>query len=108
MKHSYKTTMLTIAAIAAASASSVVFAEPQTPEGVNAEVFGTRVELSWSNGDAGSPLLECGFEEGSFPAEGWSTKVTNNYQYLCSWFSYPSSDFLQDRKSTRLNSSHRT
>lgn len=95
MKHSYKTTMLTIAAIAAASASSVVFAEPQTPEGVNAEVFGTRVELSWSNGDAGSPLLECGFEEGSFPAEGWSTKVTNDYKYFCSWFSYPSSDFLQ-------------
>lgn len=48
-----------------------------------------------SNGDAGTPLLECGFEDDAFPPQGWSAKVTNSYDYLCSWFHYPSDQFKQ-------------
>ena len=87
--------MLTIAALAAASATVTASAAPQTPEAVNAKVIGTRVDLSCANGDAGETLLQSGFEEEAFPAEGWTAKVTNDYQYLCSWFHYPSDDFIK-------------
>lgn len=95
MKQFYKDTIVMAAAAAMTSVWGAAYAEPATPSGLEAGVTGTRVELSWSNGDAGETLLDCGFEEEAFAPEGWSARVTNDYAYLCSWFHYPSDDFLQ-------------
>lgn len=77
------------AILAAACPAMTAFSLPETPVELKTEVTGTRVDLTWANGDAGSTLLECGFEDQEFPPAGWSTIVTNNYAYLCSWFQYP-------------------
>lgn len=95
MKHSYNVTMRLAAILAAACPAMTAFSLPETPVELKTEVTGTRVDLTWANGDAGSTLLECGFEDQQFPPAGWSTIVTNNYAYLCSWFHYPSEDFIQ-------------
>lgn len=74
----------------AACTALTAFGAPEPPVGLTAHVEGLKVNLNWVNGDAGTALLDCGFEEAEFPAEGWSAKVTNNYNYICSWFNFPS------------------
>ena len=95
MNFAYTRTLCAAAFVAMASAAVPVLAAPAAPAGIKTVVEGTRVDLSWSNGDAGTPLLECGFEDDAFPPQGWSAKVTNSYDYLCSWFHYPSDQFKQ-------------
>ena len=97
MKQSYNDAILRMAVSMAlvSSAGIAALASPAAPVGVKAEILGTRVDLSWANGDAGTPLLECGFEEEDFPGPQWSAKVTNDYRYLCSWFRFPGPDFSQ-------------
>ena len=95
MNFAYTRTLCAAAFVAMASAAVSVLAAPAAPAGIKTVVEGTRVDLSWSNGDAGTPLLECGFEDDAFPPQGWSAKVTNSYDYLCSWFHYPSDQFKQ-------------
>lgn len=93
MKKFYNTLMQSATLFALTALAVPSFALPAAPAGINAEVKGTRVDLNWTNGDAGAVLLDAGFEDESFPPQGWSQKVTNNYEYLCSWFHYPSDDF---------------
>lgn len=93
MKHIHYPIMRSLALLALTSVATPAFCSPETPAAIKAEVTGTRVDLSWSNVDAGTTLLDCGFEDETFPPEGWSRKVTNDYEYLCSWFHYPSDDF---------------
>ena len=93
MKHIHYPIMRSLALLALTSVATPAVCSPETPAAIKAEVTGTRVDLSWSNVDAGTTLLDCGFEDETFPPEGWSRKVTNDYEYLCSWFHYPSDDF---------------
>lgn len=95
MKHFYDVTVRLAMVFAAGCPAIVAHAAPETPTSLTTEVTGTRVELNWINGDGGTPLVECGFEEESFPPSGWSAKVTNDYKYLCSWFRFPGEDFIQ-------------
>ncbi len=95
MKHFYDVTVRLAVVFAAGCSAIVADAAPATPTSLTTEVTGTRVELNWINGDGGTPLVECGFEEESFPPSGWSAKVTNDYKYLCSWFRFPGEDFIQ-------------
>lgn len=77
--------------------------KPAGPDNLKAEVFGHRVTLSWENPDWGETLLSTGFElEGvpvtdnkiSLETDGWTVKTTNTSDYSCSWFRYPTSDFI--------------
>lgn len=95
MKHFDYSKLRAYAMTIMACAFIPMFSAPQAPVGVKAAVNGTRVDLNWTNGDAGNPLLECGFEEESFPAENWETIVTNDIKYICSWFHFPGKEFLQ-------------
>lgn len=95
MKHSYHSVLRSFALSAMACAVIPAFSAPVAPSGINAVVSGTRVDLNWNNSDAGSPILNCGFEEDSFPADNWETKLTNGNNYLCSWFHYPTEDFFE-------------
>lgn len=78
-----------------AALTPAAWCAPAAPVALKADVKGTRVDLGWSNADAGAVVLENGFEDEVFPPEGWSTKVTNDYKYLCSWFGFPGDDFIQ-------------
>lgn len=93
MKKFYHQLTQSLVLLAATAVAFPSFSLPLAPAGLKAGVKGTRVDLSWTNGDAGEVLLDAGFEDETFPPQGWSQKVTNNYEYLCSWFHYPSDDF---------------
>lgn len=93
MKQNHYPIMRFMTLLALTSVAAPAYCIPETPVGIKAEVKGLRVDLSWNNSDAGETLLDCSFEDENFPPEGWSQKVTNNYEYLCSWFHYPSDDF---------------
>ncbi|MDE7090141.1 MAG: choice-of-anchor J domain-containing protein, partial [Bacteroidales bacterium] len=77
--------------------------KPAGPDNLKSEVFGHRVTLSWENPDWGKTLLSADFElEGvpltdnvtSLETDGWTVKKTNTSDYSCSWFRYPTSDFM--------------
>lgn len=77
--------------------------KPAGPDNLKAEVFGHRVTLSWEHPDLGETLLSTGFElegvpltdnETSLESDGWTVKTTNTSDYSCSWFRYPTSDFM--------------
>ncbi|MDE5606386.1 MAG: hypothetical protein K2I68_03695, partial [Bacteroidales bacterium] len=77
--------------------------KPAGPDNLKAEVYGHRVTLSWENPDWGETLLSTGFElkgvpltdnETSLETDGWTVKKTNTSDYSCSWFRYPTSDFM--------------
>lgn len=77
--------------------------KPAGPDNLKSEVYGHRVTLSWENPDWGETLLSTGFElEGvpvtdnkiSLETDGWTVKMTNMSDYSCSWFRYPTSDFI--------------
>lgn len=77
--------------------------KPAGPDNLKAEVYGHRVTLSWENPDWGETLLSAGFElegvpltdnETSLESDGWTVKKTNTSDYSCSWFRYPTSDFM--------------
>lgn len=95
MKHSYKATIRNLALLAAAAMAGSTADAAETVADISANVKGTRVDLTWNNPYAGETLLDCGFEEAEFPGSGWSAKVTNNYSYMCSWFRFPSEDFIK-------------
>ncbi|MDE7149104.1 MAG: choice-of-anchor J domain-containing protein, partial [Bacteroidales bacterium] len=91
------TTLLAMSAL-----SVVVYAQqPAKPEQLKAEVVGHRVELSWKNPDVGAVLAATGFESAdaepgdrvSLEVDGWTVKTTNNSDYSCTWFNYPTSEF---------------
>ncbi len=95
MKHSYTVMMRLCAILAIAMPAFTAQGAPASPADLVSKVTGTRVDLKWTNGDAGQTLLDCDFEQEEFPAAGWEQKVTNDYAYLCSWFHFPSQDFIQ-------------
>ena len=77
--------------------------KPAGRENLKSEVYGHRVTLSWENPDWGETLLSADFElegvpvtdnEISLETDGWTVKTTNTSDYSCSWFRYPTSDFL--------------
>lgn len=64
-------------------------------------IIGHAVSLSWTNPDKGELLFESGFEKAnpddlspSFE-QGWTVKSTNTSYYACSWFNFPTKDFLE-------------
>lgn len=95
MKQNYKATKRMLAVLLTAVLTPAAWCAPAAPTALKADVKGTRVDLGWSNGDAGAVILENGFEDEEFPPAGWSTVVTNDYKYLCSWFRFPGDDFIQ-------------
>lgn len=95
MKQNYKVTKRMLAVLLTAALTPAAWCAPSAPVSLKADVKGMRVDLGWSNADAGAVVLESGFEDDAFPPEGWSTKVTNDYKYLCSWFGFPGDDFIQ-------------
>lgn len=94
MKNFYQKRMKMAVAIVAMLTGVSGYCAPTQPVGLSADVKGTKVTLAWQNGDLGAELATNGFENDDFPSEGWSTKVTNDYNYVCSWFQYPSDEFL--------------
>lgn len=96
MRHDYFTTIRMTALLAIVAAGSLTaFPVPVAPVNLKAVASGTRVDLAWENGDAGETLLNCDFEGEEFPETDWSVRTTNDYNYICSWFHFPSEDFLQ-------------
>lgn len=95
MKYSYKATIGNLALLAAAAMAGGAAEAAETVTDISTTVKGTRVDLTWNNPYAGETLLDCGFENADFPDSGWSTKVTNNYSYMCSWFRFPGEDFIK-------------
>lgn len=77
--------------------------KPATPKNLKADtVIGHQVSLSWENPDAGVELLSTGFETllptdtVSLEVEGWTVKKHNTSSYSCSWFNYPSTEFIEN------------
>lgn len=77
--------------------------KPASPDNLKTEVFGHRVTLSWENPDWGEALISTSFELKDVPltdnvvsleSDGWTVKKTNTSDYSCSWFRYPTSDFM--------------
>lgn len=68
---------------------------PASPVNLQADVEGCKVSLSWQRGGDEGLLTYEGFESETFPTEGWETKKLNTTDYRCSWFHYPTDDFIE-------------
>ncbi len=77
--------------------------QPAVPANLKADVMGHRVTLNWEHPDLGETLLSTDFElegvpvtddEISLDTDGWTVKTTNTSDYSCTWFRYPTSDFM--------------
>ena len=66
-----------------------------SPVILQADVEGCKVSLSWLRGGDEGLLTYEGFESETFPTEGWETKKLNTTDYRCSWFHYPTDDFIE-------------
>ncbi len=77
-------------------------AKPAAPKNLEASVYGHRVTLSWANPDMGEVLAQTDFEDEtveqgddiSLEVNGWTVKSTNTSDYSCTWFNYPTLDFM--------------
>lgn len=76
--------------------------KPATPKNLEASVYGHKVTLSWANPDMGAVLVQNDFEDEtveqgddiSLKVNGWTVKTTNTSDYSCTWFNYPTLDFM--------------
>lgn len=75
--------------------------KPGTPLNLKVDtIIGHAVSLSWTNPDKGDILFESGFEKADVedlsPAfeQNWTVKSTNTSYYACSWFNFPTEDFI--------------
>lgn len=109
--------MLAMSSLPIFSWTAVRAQQPAAPEQLKAEVVGHRVELSWQNPDMGEVLAENGFEsdealqgdEVSLEVDGWTVKTTNTSDYSCTWFNYPTRDYMgADDFATLIHSGERS
>lgn len=90
-------------ALAASGLTAVFAQQPPVPQNLTADVLGHNVALRWENPDVGSVLAMNDFEvedaeQGervSLEAEGWTVRTANTSYYACTWFSYPTAEFME-------------
>ena len=67
----------------------------QAQTNLQAEVNGSKVDLSWELPTGMNDVENNGFEDDTFPGEGWTVQTANGSDYRCTWFHYPTDDFSQ-------------
>ena len=67
----------------------------QAQTNLQAEVNGSKVDLSWDLPAHMHDVENNGFEDDTFPGQGWTVQSLNTTDYRCSWFHYPTDDFSQ-------------
>ena len=89
--------------VLAASVLTVVLAQqPSVPQNLQADVLGHKVTLRWENPDVDKMLITNDFEmdnvepgeQVSLEQDGWTVRTTNTSYYACTWFSYPTAEFM--------------
>lgn len=65
----------------------------QAQTNLQAEVNGSKVDLSWELPTGMNDVENNGFEDDTFPGEGWTVQTANGSDYRCTWFHYPTDDF---------------
>ena len=81
--------LMTVGAVVSMSAQL-----PVAPSDLQANVEGCKVSLSWQRGGNEALLAQEDFESETFPSQGWELKKYNTTDYRCTWFHYPSDDFM--------------
>lgn len=91
------------------SFGTIAAQKPAAPKNLKVDtIIGHEVYLSWTNPDKGSVLFENSFEKAdpsdltpSFE-QGWTVKSTNTSYYACSWFNFPTEDFIDAEEAGQL------
>lgn len=85
---------LSLAAALTASLAATATADQTAPAGLQASVEGIKATLSWQRAGQTATLAANDFETALLP-DGWTQRTTNDTDYRCSWFQYPTADFMQ-------------
>ena len=85
----------TLAVLASLALCATAQDKPTKPADLKAVADYGKVTLTWSRSASANTLLGEGFEGEAFPSEGWTTRVTNTTDQLCTWFHYPTDEFKE-------------
>lgn len=72
MEYNYKKLTATMLLTAALSAGA--YANSAEPTNLKADIFGTKVTLTWERSGGNAAVLSEDFEGTTFPSQGWTTK----------------------------------
>ncbi len=75
---------------------TVMYGNGAYPTNLKATVQGTKVDLTWERTETGTPIVTNDFETAGDLGEGWTQKITNDTDYKCSWFQYPTDEIIEN------------